>query len=68
MGMAVLLMSIRLGRVAIAVAVAALVLFLATGVYVSAQHRWQVWRNDGVYCIPVNEADGNDFLYGDDCP
>lgn len=61
-------MTIRPIRVVVTVLVIAVVLFAATGVYTSGMHRWRVWRNDGVYCFPVNEADGNYFLYGDDCP
>lgn len=33
-----------------------------------AWHWWQLWRNDGVYCFPLDEADGNNIWYGEDCP
>lgn len=61
-------MKIRPYRVAIAIGIATAVIFLGAAASVSGLHWWRVWRANGVYCFPVNEADGNYFLYGDDCP
>ena len=61
-------MQVRLVRVAAASVVELAVLFLATEVFTKGIHHWRLWRANGVYCFPLNEADGNYFLYGDDCP
>ena len=59
---------VRWGRVLLAAAVGIALLFVGIELWVRGYHHFRVWRADGVYCFPLNEADGNYFLYGDDCP
>ena len=61
-------MKVRLVRVVAASTVGLIVICFAIRGYAWGIHHWRVWKADGVYCFPLNEADGNYFLYGDDCP
>lgn len=61
-------MTFRPGRVAIIVLSGFIgVMLLATAASYGL-HWYRVWANNGVWCFPLDEADGNKALYGDDCP
>ncbi|MEM9118216.1 MAG: hypothetical protein AAGD09_10080 [Cyanobacteria bacterium P01_F01_bin.56] len=61
-------MKFRPVRVAIAIAVGVIIVLMLSVAWFYVSHRYRIWANDGVYCFPLNEEDGDHYLYGDDCP
>ncbi|MEO1300029.1 MAG: hypothetical protein AAFW75_30525 [Cyanobacteria bacterium J06636_16] len=52
---------------AIAVAAGIVAVLMLMNAWGHVSHWYRIWANDGVYCFPIDEADGTHFLYGDDC-